>query len=277
MLGGEVFQLDNAGWTLRFARWGGRWVLGFLEVVRDIGAFSLISVSVTLNKWRVSPRVMRPLIWEQVHRFGVCLLPMILFLGAALGILIIGQMVSNLTRVGAQSYIGSVMVTVVVRELGPLLAAMLLLARAGTSIVVELGTSRALGEVEALEALAIDPIHYWVVPRMLGLAVSMIGLTVYLILTAMVCGFLFAFLQDVPMTPGSYFGQIAAALRWHDFVLLGLKTGLFGAVIAVVACYEGLAQPLRLEAVPQATTRAVVRSLGACVALDAVFIIFYLI
>jgi len=59
-------------------------------------------------------------------------------------------------------------------------------------------------------------------------------------------GYLFAFLQDVPLTPAAYFSQIGDALRWQDFILLSLKTLMFGAIIAVVSCYHGLAHPLRV-------------------------------
>ena len=199
------------------------------------------------------------------------------FLALALGLVIIGQTVSLLSRVGATDYAGTIMVTVVVRELGPLVTALLVLARAGTANVIELGTARALGEVEALEALAIDPVHYLVVPRIVGLALAIFSLSIYLILMALLSGYLFAFLQDVPLMPGEYFGQLAAALTWQDFVLLTLKSCGFGIIIAVVTCYRGLARPLRLEEVAGATTRAVIESVVACVLLDAVFIVVYLL
>ncbi|MBI5396064.1 MAG: ABC transporter permease [Verrucomicrobia bacterium] len=255
----------------------GTWLLGFIDTVRGLMAFGLIALSVAVTKAGVARRVVRPLIRAQVYRAGVRLLPMITFLGVALGLIIIGQTVSLLTRVGAQGYIGTVMVTVVVREIGPLLTALLVLARVGTATVVELGTARALGEVEALEALAIDPVHYLVVPRMIGLAVSVFALTVYLILVSLLSGYLFAFVQDVPLPPGEYFRQLAAALRWEDFALLALKTIGFGLMLAVVTCFQGLARALRIEEVPQATTRAVVHAVVACVLLDALFIVVYLL
>jgi len=189
---------------------------------------------------------------------------------------VIGQSVSALQSVGAISYFGKIMVFVVVRELGPLIAALLVLARVGTANVVELGTARALGEVDALESLAIDPIHYFVVPRVVGMAVGIFSLTIYLILGAIASGYLWAFLQDVPLLPGDYFRQLARALTVMDFVLLALKTCLFGFIIAIVTCYHGLAQPLRLEEVSYATVRAVAQSVIACVALDALFIVLYL-
>src|SRR5436853_729188 len=157
-------------------------------------------------------------------RAGLRLLPMFLFMSGALGLVVIGQTVSWLTRVGAINYLGTVMVVVVFRELGPLLTALLVLGRIGAANVIELGTARAVGEVEALEALGIDPIHYLVMPRVIGMAISSFSLTVYLILISLVAGYLFAFVQDVPITPADYFVQLAGALTWLDFVLMGLKT-----------------------------------------------------
>ena len=201
---------------------------------------------------------------------------MFLFMSAALGLVVIGQTVSWLTRVGAINYLGTVMVVVVVRELGPLVAALLVLARIGTANVIELGTARAMGEVEALEALGIDPVHYLVVPRVMGMALGVFALTVYLILGALLSGYLWAFLQDVPLRPGDYFHQLAGALSGLDFALLAVKTLAFGFIIALVTCYHGLAQPLRLEEVSRATVAAVAQSVIACVLIDALFIIIYL-
>jgi phospholipid/cholesterol/gamma-HCH transport system permease protein len=255
----------------------GRQLFRFLQAVQGVGAFALITLGVTFTKWNTSWRVIHPLIRAQIDRAGVRLLPGIIFLGVALGLVIVSQTVSLLERVGAEPYAGTVMVTVLVRELGPLAAALLVLARVGTAIVIELGLSRAQGEVEALEALGIDPVHYLVMPRVLGLAVAIFSLTVYLIITALVSGYLFVFLQDVPLMPGDYFGQIARALLWQDFALLALKTFAYGATIAVVTCYHGLAQPLRLEEVSDATTTAVAQSVVGCVLADALFIVVYVL
>ena len=79
------------------------------------------------------------------------------------------------------------------------------------------------------------------------------------------------------MTPGDYFRQIADALGWLDFALLAIKTLAFGFLIAVVTCYNGLAQPLRLEDVSRVAVRAVTQGIILCVTLDAFFIILYAI
>jgi phospholipid/cholesterol/gamma-HCH transport system permease protein len=224
----------------------GNQLIGFIEYLRGIGLLFLITATVTITKFNTARAVIHPLIRRQMARAGFRLLPMVAFLAFALGMVVIGQTVLILTGYGATTYIGTVMVTVVVRELGPMLAALLVLARVGTANVVELGTARACGEVEALEALGIDPIHYLVVPRVLGLGLAIFALTIYFITFALFSGYLFAFIEGVPLLPADYFRQLADSLIWQDFVLIALKTISFGMLIATVTCYEGLAQPLRL-------------------------------
>lgn len=255
---------------------GGK-IIGALETVHELGAFLLITLGVMITKFNTARALIHPMIRAQIVRAGLKLLPMIFFLACALGLVVIGQTVFILHRYGAPNYLGTVMVSVVVRELGPLLAAMLVLARIGTANVVELGTARALGEVEALESLGVDPIHFLVTPRVIGMALAIFALTVYLILFALLSGYLFAFLQNVPLRPSDYFDQLALSLMWQDFVLLALKTIAFGVLIATVTCYEGLAKPVRLERVSSATARAVGECVVGIVLLDALFIIVYLV
>jgi phospholipid/cholesterol/gamma-HCH transport system permease protein len=255
----------------------GRKLFLFLITVQGLGAFALITLAVILKKSGVAKNVIHPRIRQEIARAGVALAPMFFFVALALGFLVIGQTVSALAKVGAINYLGSTMVIVVVRELGPLLAAFLVLARVGTAHVIELGTSRALGEVEALEVLGIDPVLYLIVPRVIGMALGIFSLTIYLIIGALASGYLFAFFQGVPLTPGDYFKQITESLSWLDFALLALKTVAFGFFIAIVACYHGLAQPLRLEEVSRVTVRAVTQGVVACVLIDALFIVLYLV
>jgi phospholipid/cholesterol/gamma-HCH transport system permease protein len=255
----------------------GRELLFLILTFQGLGAFMLITLGVMFCRLRSVGQVLRPVVLAQTARAGLALLPMTGFLAVALGLVVIGQTVSLLSRVGATQYVGVVMVTAVVRELGPLLAVLLVLMRVATANVIELGTARALGEVEALEALGIDPIHYLVVPRVIGMALGVFALTVYLLIGALVSGYLWAFVQDVPLTPGEYVRQLANSLRGLDFVLLALKTSAFGIVIATVTCYHGLAQPLRIEEVSAATIRAVTQCIILCGLLDLFFILLYLL
>jgi phospholipid/cholesterol/gamma-HCH transport system permease protein len=254
----------------------GRKIFLLLLTVQGLGAFALITLGVMLRKSGVASNVIHPRIREEIGRAGVALLPMYLLVALALGIVVVGQTISALAQIGQISFLGSAMVIVIVRELGPLIAAMLVLARVGTANVIELGTARALGEVEALEALGIDPVHYLIVPRVIGMSLGIFSLTIYLILGALASGYLFAFLDEVSLTPGDYIHQLAGALSWLDFALLALKSVAFGFFIAIVTCYHGLAQPLRLEEVSRVSVRAVSQGVMVCVLIDAVFIVFYL-
>jgi phospholipid/cholesterol/gamma-HCH transport system permease protein len=254
----------------------GRKLFLFLLTMQGLAAFALITLGVILQKSQVAKNVIHPRIRHEIVRAGVALVPMFFFVALALGFVVVGQTIAALAKVGQMTFLGSTMVIVIVRELGPLIAALLVLARVGTANVIELGTARALGEVEALEALGIDPVHYLIVPRVIGMALGIFSLTVYLILGALASGYLFAFLQDQPLTPGDYFKQLAAALGWMDFVMLALKTIAFGFFIAIVTCYHGLAQPLRLEDVSRVAVRAVSQGVIVCVLIDALFILFYL-
>ncbi|KAB2663380.1 MAG: ABC transporter permease [Verrucomicrobia bacterium] len=262
-------------WAIVFAPLG-HWLMGGLTDCRRIGAFALITLTTVATKSRVARRVIRPLIQRQILRAGVRVLPIVCFLGAALGVAIVGQTTQLLMQVGQTKLIGPLLVNLVVRELAPLSAALVVLARVGTATVTELGTARALGEVEALEALGIDPIHYLVVPRVVGITTAVVSLTVYVILFALGVGYLFSFLRGLPMPPGEFFGIIAGSLGWVDFPLLAMKTMAFGFLASLIICYHGLAQPLRLEEVGEATTRTVAQTVVACLLVDALFVPVYI-
>jgi phospholipid/cholesterol/gamma-HCH transport system permease protein len=251
----------------------GQQIFLLLLTIQGLAAFALITLGVILKKSGVAFGVIQPRVRQELNRSGMALAPMFVFVALALGFLVIGQTLSVLAKVGATAYLGSTMVIVVVRELGPLLTALLVLARVGTANVIELGMARALGEVEALESMGIDPVHYLIMPRVVGMTLGVFALTVYVILGGLLSGCLFAFLENVPLMPADYFRQIGEALTAMDFVLVALKSLLFGFSIAVVTCYHGLAQPLRIEDVSRVAVRAVTQGVIICVLIDALFIV----
>lgn len=280
MQGRKIFGLEKL-WLQRaplpqsYTNFLGRKLFLFLITAQGIGAFALITLAVIFRKFNVARNIIWPMTRSEISRAGTRLLPMFLFVSVTLGFLVIGQTVAVAARLGAFNYIGTVMVTVVVRELGPLLTAVLTLARVGNANVIELGTARALGAVEALEASGIDPVHYLVAPRVIGMTFGVFSLTVYLVLVALVSGYLFVFLQNAPLAPADYFAEIANSLNWLDFVLLALKSCTFGFFIGIVSCYHGLAQPLRLEEIPRVAVRAITECIIVCVLVDAFFSFLY--
>lgn len=261
-----------------YTNYFGRQLIRLLVTIHGLGAFGLITLGVILTKLTKAESVTIPAIFRELRRSGLQLMPMFLFMSSVLGLLVIGQTLTLLYhfQVGSTNLLGTIMVAVVVRELGPLITAMLVLSRSGTANVIELSTARALGEVEGLEALGIDPVHYFVMPRVIGMALGAFALTIYFIMGALVSGYLWAFLQT-PLKPAEYFDQLVQALSGLDFVLLALKSCAFGVCIAVITCYHGLAQPLQLEEVSRSTVAAVTQCIIACVALDALFIFIYLL
>ena len=250
----------------------GHRALASVQTIKGLLAFALISVGALISHRHHARPLIRSLVVEQVAQNGLKLLPLGLAVAAAFGLVVVGQIVALLTKLGATQLIGPLVVTLVIRELAPLITAFLVLGRSGTNTVVQLGTSRALGEVEALETLAIDPIHYLVVPRIIGLATVVFALTVYLIMGTLGFGFAFAFLTDTPLTVETFAGEIFSSLTWFDFTLLGIKTAGFGIIIAVSTCYAGLARPLTLPEVAPASTQGVVLGVTGCLLLDAVLV-----
>lgn len=262
-------------WPVALVRQLGRRLLTAISTARQIGAFTLITLATLVQKRGVASQVINPLIARQLVRAGVRPLWIVCLLGVALGLVIVSQTLQLLVQVGQVKLTGQLLVTVVIREIGPLATALVVLSRVGTAMVTELGMARATGEVEALEALGIDPIHYLVVPRVLGVTAGVFALAIYLILTALASGYVFAFLRGLTLRPGEYFGLIADALSWVDFPLLGLKTLSFGLLNSMIICYQGLAQPVRLDQVGNATARTVAQCLIAVIGLDALFISVY--
>ena len=119
-----------------FSNFLGRKLFRFLLTIQGLGAFALITLGVMIKKFGVARRVIRPLVIHEISRSGLRLLPMFLFLAAVLGLLVIGQTVSLASKFGATRYLGTIMVSVVVSELGPFIGGLIVLARSGTANVV---------------------------------------------------------------------------------------------------------------------------------------------
>ena len=228
-----------------------------------------------VQKWSVAPRVIHPLILDQILRTGVRLLPLVCVLGFGLGFIIVGQVLVILTQHGQLKLFSAIMAPVIIREIAPLAAALIVLMRVGTAMVTELGTARATGQVEALEALGIDPIHLLVVPRVIGMTVSVVALTMYLMVVSLFGGYFMGFVRGSNLSLNEFFGGVVGALSWIDFPMLGLKTLLLGAANSLIICYQGLAEPLRLEQIGDVTSRTVAQCLVASLAVDVFFLVTY--
>ncbi len=206
----------------------------------------------------------------QAYRFGVRSVAIVTMVQVFIGLILVLNLAPTLQSYGQLERVADVVAIAMLRELGPLITAVLLSGFAGASVAAELGTMVEGEEIKAMRAHALDPIQFLVMPRVLATAFVMVALTVI----ADVCGVLgglatATFVLDVD--PAVYLDLTRNAVRVSDY-LTGLFKGLvFGAMIAVLACYEGLNVRGGAEGVGLATTVTVVKSIVGLILLDSVF------
>ncbi len=177
------------------------------------------------------------------------------------------QAFSQLSGLGAENYIGVLMVLIVLREVGPLLTAILVIGRSATAISAELGSMQLNGEVDALAVHGVNPYQYLLAPRWLGVLVSVFVLVVCFDAAALGGGFLVARLK-YGVTFGFFMDSVRQTLGNRDFVATLVKVLCFGTAITFPACHFGLAIRRSQTEIPQAVTKTVVASLVAVFALD---------
>jgi phospholipid/cholesterol/gamma-HCH transport system permease protein len=228
--------------------------------------------SVVLAVQRTSwPRTVREQIGKQIFFTGHEAMGLTSLLAIATGVSVVAQGVLWLSRLGQADVLGTLLIAVIFRELGPLLVNFLVIARSGTAIVTELATMRVHHEVGLLEEQGVDPMVYLVMPRTLGVAVSVFCLTLYFIAISLVTGFFFSLVLETGSRDAvTFLESVMRPIQIRDFVNLLLKTILPGVLTGVICCVEGLSIKGLATEVPQAATRAVVRSMTALLVVSAV-------
>ena len=184
-----------------------------------------------------------------------------------LGAVTLIQAFSQLSGLGAENYIGVLMVLIILRELGPLLTAVLVIGRSSTAIATELGAMQLNGEVDALAIHGINPYQYLLLPRWLGVLVSLFVLVVFFDTAALAGGFLVARLK-YGVTFGFFMESVRQSLSNRDFAATLFKILLFAGAITFHACHFGLRIRRSQTEIPQAVTKTVVSTLVAVFALD---------
>ena len=176
---------------------------------------------------------------EQMVRIGVRSIPIVAIVQVFIGVILALQLAPTLADYGQLERVADVVGIAMIRELGPLLTAIVLSGFAGASIAAELGAMVESEEIKALRAHALHPIRFLVVPRFLATTIMIVALAVMADFIGVLGGFLAAVLVlDVP--PWLYINLTQTALKTTDFLTGLVKAGVFGAVISMIACYEGL-------------------------------------
>ena len=220
-------------------------------------------------------RLRRPLLVQQMVRVGVRSIGIVVLVQIFIGVILALQMAPTLRDYGQLERVADVVGIAVVRELGPLITAIVLSGFAGASIAAEIGAMKEAEEIKALKAHALNPCHYLVLPRFIATVVMLTGLAVIADIVGVFGGFLTSWLVlDVP--PAIYIDLTRGALDFKDFFTGLFKAAVFGMLIALIACCEGLQVSGGAEGVGRATTMTVVKSIVALVGVDAVFTaVFY--
>jgi phospholipid/cholesterol/gamma-HCH transport system permease protein len=212
----------------------------------------------------------------QMVRVGVRAIGIVLLIQVFIGLILALQMAPTLERYGQLERVADITGIAIFRELGPLMTAVVLSGFAGASIAAEIGSMTEAEEIKALRAHALNPIRFLVMPRVLATIIMMVCLTVLADVSGVTGGLLTSWLVlDIP--PRQYLHYTQAAVVYKDFFTGLVKAGVFGLLISVIACYEGLSVSGGAEGVGRATTSTVVKSIVVLIATDSLFTtVFYL-
>ena len=242
------------------------------ELTDNAGDFAATVGGVTLFLGRVLAQVpralMRPsLVIEQVHNAGALSLVIImtcgLFVGAVLGL----QGYDLLLRFGSEDALGTAAALALIKELGPVVTALLFAGRAGTALASEIGLMRATDQLTAMEMMAVDPLRRVVAPRFLGGVIAMPLLTVIFIAIG-IFGVQVVGVQLFGVDSASFWSQMRSVVGLDDIGEGVLKGCVFGFACSLIAVYEGYTATPTAEGVGRATTRTVVISAVLTLMLD---------
>ena len=207
---------------------------------------------------------------SQAMDVGVRALPILSLITFFIGLILALQSAYELRKFGAISFVASAVAISMSRELGPLITAIVVIGRSGSAFAAEIGTMKVSEEIDALETMAINPIHFLVTPKFLAMIIMVPCLTIWANFMGILGGSVFGVAQ-ADFTFGRYVQASVEALFLRDIITGLVKSFMFGVVITAVGCHEGLATGGGAEQVGRSTTRAVVMSIFLVVVVDLIF------
>ena len=239
-----------------------------LDALQNVGRFVEFAAETAWGALRMLPtRQLWRLMLPQAYEIGNRTVPVILITGSFVGMVLAVQAVDQLKSVGVEDRMGVVVNVSVVRELGPVLAAVMLAGRVGGALTAELGTMNVTEQIDALRAMGADPIRYLVVPRFLACLLLAPLLTAYCdVMGALGGAFIAIVLNKIESGPYWYF--TANALDLYDLNVGFLKALVFGGTIGLISCYKGFHCRAGAEGVGKACTESFVTSFVGILMLD---------
>ena len=215
-----------------------------------------------------------PLIWNQMLAIGVRSVPVVMITGAFVGMVLALQAYDQLAGLGVEEHLGVLINLSVVKELGPVLAAIMLAGRVGGALTAELGTMNVTEQIEAVRSIGTDPIRYLVAPRVIACLFLTPFLIIYADFLGIVGGYIISVLY-LGINNKAYWSFSTEGVEMWD-ITIGIAKGLFfGAAIAGVSCYKGFHCKQGAQGVGQACTEAFVGSFIFILAIDFVLVVIF--
>lgn len=243
----------------------------FLLLLEEVGRMGIFLSNCLYNifypPYRIYPIV------RQVYFIGSRSVTVILVTGLFTGMVLALQGYHNLRKFGSEDLLGSAVALSLVQELGPVLAALMVIGRAGSAICAEIGIMRHSEQIDALECMGIDPYRYLMVPKYIAAMISLPILTFIFDVVGMLGGYLVG-VEMLGVSEGSYFQGMANSVGWEDIRLGIVKSLIFGLLIVWIATFKGFFIHLNrtgsfgAEGVSRITTDAVVLSSVTILAWD---------
>ena len=241
---------------------------------RDIITFLGRTAEVALGSL-IRPRGLRlASISRQVAETGIDALPIVGLMAIMISVVIAYQSVAQLRLYGAENLTINLVAISMLREMGVLITAIMVAGRSGSAFTAEIGVMKAREEIDALEVMGLDPMRLLVVPRLIGLAITLPLLTFYADVVGLFGGAI-AVQALLHVSPMQFLDHVRSAVDTKDLLVGLVKAPVFAVIIAIIGCMHGLRVRGSAESVGHETTRAVVKAIFLVIVLDALFSVLF--
>ncbi len=238
---------------------------GFIDVVSSFGK-SWLFLFETIYKL-FTPPLYFSIIIRQIFFVGVQSFSVIALVGGFTGAVLAVQGEYTLAKFGATAFTGSAVALSLIRELGPVLTALMVIGRAGSAMTAELGIMKITEQIDALRSMAVDPMRYLMVPRIVACVIAVPILTAFFNVIGIAGGY-FVSVHTLGLSPGTFITQMVNAVGDVDVISGFVKSVIFGLCIAWIACYKGWTCGFGAVGVNRATTSSVVTASVVVLVLD---------
>jgi phospholipid/cholesterol/gamma-HCH transport system permease protein len=242
-----------------------------IGVIEELGNMALLLGQTFI--WAVRPPYRVKVFFQALESVGVGSLFIVLFTGTFTGLVMAYQSIYAFSLFNAQTLVGGTVAASVVRELGPVLTGLMVAGRTGSSMTTELGTMRVTEQIDAMAVMAVNPVQYLVMPRVLATMLMMPMLAMLFNVVAIAAAYTLS-VKGLDIDPGIFVQKIRDFLEVRDIINCGIKAACFGLAIGLVGCYKGFYASGGAKGVGEATTSSVVTSSIAILLIDYVLTVF---